>query len=88
MCHRIEPCEPKLTQEVFPEGDIVHHLIYTSQTLTWCPNMQVTEQNKHCPCLQGAVISSVQFSSVQFSRSVVSDSLRPHEPQQARPPCP
>ena len=27
-------------------------------------------------------------SSVQFSRSVVSDSLRPHEPQYARPPCP
>ena len=24
----------------------------------------------------------------QFSRSVVSDSLRPHEPQHARPPCP
>ena len=29
-----------------------------------------------------------QLSTVQFSRSVVSDSLRPHEPQHARPPCP
>ena len=29
-----------------------------------------------------------QFSSVQFSRSVVSDSLQPHELQHARPPCP
>ena len=28
------------------------------------------------------------FSSVQFSRSVVSDSLRPHGLQHARPPCP
>ena len=28
------------------------------------------------------------FSPVQFSRSVVSDSLRPHESQHARPPCP
>ena len=28
------------------------------------------------------------FSSVQFSRSVVSDSLRPHESQHTRPPCP
>ena len=28
-----------------------------------------------------------QFHSVQFSRSVVSDSLRPHESQHARPPC-
>ena len=27
-------------------------------------------------------------SSVQFSRSVVSDSLRPHESQHAGPPCP
>ena len=26
--------------------------------------------------------------SVQFSRSVMSDSLRPHESQHARPPCP
>ena len=30
----------------------------------------------------------VQFSSVQFSHSVVSDSLRPHESQHPRPPCP
>ena len=31
---------------------------------------------------------SQPFSSVQFSRSVVSNSLRPHESQHARPPCP
>ena len=30
----------------------------------------------------------IQFSSVQFSRSVVYDFLWPHEPQHARPPCP
>ena len=28
-----------------------------------------------------------KFSSVQFSHLVVSDSLRPHEPQHSRPPC-
>ena len=28
------------------------------------------------------------FSSVQFSRSVISGSLRPHKSQHARPPCP
>ena len=33
-------------------------------------------------------MASGLISSVQFSRSVVSDSLRPHESQQARPPCP
>jgi len=31
---------------------------------------------------------SVQFSSVHFSGSVVSNSLPPHESQHARPPCP
>jgi len=30
----------------------------------------------------------IKNSGVQFSRSVVSDSLRPHESQHARPPCP
>ena len=30
----------------------------------------------------------LEKSSVQFSRSVMSDSLWPHEPQHARPPCP
>ena len=30
----------------------------------------------------------LQFNSVQFSHSVMSDSLQPHEPQHARPPCP
>ena len=36
------------------------------------------------------IIASVliQFSSVQFSRSVVSDSSKPYELQHARPPCP
>ena len=33
-------------------------------------------------------LSSVQFSSFQFSWSVVYDSLQPHEPQHTRPPCP
>ena len=32
--------------------------------------------------------SKEDISSVQFSRSVVFDSLRPHEPQHTRPPCP
>ena len=31
---------------------------------------------------------SIPFSSVQFSHSVMSDSLWPHEPQHTRPPCP
>jgi len=34
------------------------------------------------------VVQILSFSSVQFSRSVVSDSLWLHELQHARPPCP
>ena len=39
-------------------------------------------------CLTGAGLRLFQFSSVQFSRSVVSHSSRPHELHHARPPCP
>ena len=34
------------------------------------------------------IMASGPISSVQFSRSVVSNSFRPHESQHARPPCP
>ena len=43
---------------------------------------------------QGCILSLclftlyAEFSSIQFSRSVVSDSLQPHESQHARPPGP
>ena len=32
--------------------------------------------------------NKIPLSSVQFTHSVISDSLWPHEPQHARPPCP
>ena len=38
----------------------------------------------HWPC----TVTRHSQCSVQFSCSVVSDSLRPHEPQHPRPPCP
>ena len=38
--------------------------------------------------LADAAAIAAAIASVQFSRSVVSDSLRPHELQHARPPCP
>ena len=46
---------------------------------------KITDTNIHNTRLK---VSGAQFNSVQFSRSVVSDSLRPHESQHARPPCP
>ena len=46
-----------------------------------CGNLSSLTRNwTRTPC--------IQFSSVQFNRSVVSNSLWPHESQHARPPCP
>ena len=43
--------------------------------------------NSHCPwCLSMVILLAI--SSVQSSRSVMPDSLWPHEPQHYRPPCP
>ena len=45
-----------------------------------------------CICVADSVCciteTNIAFSSVHFSHSAVSDSLRPHEPQHARPPSP
>ena len=38
--------------------------------------------------LKSCILLSLWFSSFQFSHSVMFNSLRPHEPQHARPPCP
>ena len=40
------------------------------------------------PCLMHRTWTGIYFTAVHFSHSVVSDSLRPHEPQDTRPPCP
>jgi len=57
-------------------------------------NIQTTEIMKSSPISswqihgETTVTNFIFFSSVQFSHSVVSNSLRPHESQHARPPCP
>ena len=56
-------------------------LIEPKKTLVW--NISVTEKWIHMFSSECSL-----FSSVQFSSSVVSDSLWPHELQHARPPCP
>ena len=39
-------------------------------------------------CSLNGFIGNLIYNSVQFSHSVMSDSLQPHEPQHTRPPCP
>ena len=48
------------------------------------PSLPALNLSQH----QGFFKSYIGASSVQFSRSVMSDSLWPHELQHARPPCP
>ena len=47
----------------------------------------ILELSLHTLCVSIFLVC-IQFSSVQFSRSVVSDSLWPRESQHTRPPCP
>ena len=50
---------------------------------------QVTSYICVCVCMYVYICVCVfLYMSVQFSLSVMSDSLRPHELQHARPPCP
>ena len=55
------------------------------------PKAEIKPVSLASPALAGRFFTTSttgKTSSVQFSRSVVSDSLRPHEQQHARPPCP
>ena len=62
-------------------------------------NFSINKNFKHIPCLSKLCHTtpvtkllifqySILAGSVQFTRSVISDSLWPHGQQQARPPCP
>ena len=64
------------------------HFLLQGVLPTWGSNLSLLHcrQILYCLSQQGSPqIASVQF---RFSRSVVSDPLRPHESQHARPPCP
>ena len=49
---------------------------------------QLTSQSHMFYASGGKSIDNISLSSVQFSCSVMSNSLLPHESQHARPPCP
>ena len=58
------------------------------------PHVKVKEENEKADLklnihnIKIMASGPIQFSSVQFSPSVMSDSLQPHESKYARPPCP
>ena len=58
----------------------------------WMPSPCLFRSQLKCALLKEDFFNhpmySTTISSVQFSRSVVSDSSQPHESQHSRPPCP
>ena len=76
--HARPPCHHQLLEFTQTHVHRVRHAIQKSHSLS-TPSSSVFNLSQH----QGLF----QDGSVQFSRSVVSNSLRPHESQHARPPC-
>ena len=71
----IEPISPALAGEFFITES-------PGNRITWILGFS-NYISSHC---KNFIVSP--FTSVQFSHSVVSSSLRPHESQHTRPPCP
>ena len=87
--------------EILQEMGIPDHLtcllrnLYASQEATVRTGHGTTDwfqigKGVHQGCILSLCLFNLygEFSSVLFSRSVVSDSLWPHESQHTRPPCP
>ena len=69
------------------------HMQHITYTYTWSVNQALRQLIfllfwRRQVKIKMLSIFAKLFSSVQFSRSVMSNSLRPHESQHARPPCP
>ena len=54
----------------------------------WNNNKRVHEEESSVIDISSTTDDPSMRASVQFSRSVIPDSLRPHESQHTRPPCP
>ena len=85
----------QVTEKYLP-GKFYGQKYLVGYSLGGCKESEMTEQPSMHSCTPKTNTVYVnyntnmfsQFSSVQFSRSVVSDSSQPHESQHARPPCP
>ena len=71
----------KIWQSFIFSRQILSPVLHTPNIFRWS---QVTHKNQENKPMKRYSTSL----AIQFSRSVVSNSLRPHELQHARPPCP
>ena len=80
-------CDP---MEHSTQGLPVHHQLpeFTQTHVHWVGDATQPSHPLSSPSPPALNLSQHQFSSVQFSHSVMSNSLRLHEPQHPRPPCP
>ena len=91
---KTDSLDPNKLWKILKEMKIQDHLtcllknLYAGQEATVRIGYGKTDWFKTGKGVWQVYILSPNFSSVQFSRSVMSDSLRPHELQHARPPCP
>ena len=69
------------------ETSYIYH-ICCKNNFQFCPVIHYLQNPTSKIFKKNLWLKTHQFSSVQFSHSVVSDSLQPHESQHARPPCP
>ena len=84
--------KPKQNRLIIPSGWSklwIQQITYVSinDLLVYCLHLSVTASYTSYTLVAPEIVPK-NLQSVQFSRSVVSDSLQPHESQHARPPCP
>ena len=70
----------------FPEESFYSYHVYTKEVFQ--PFFAIWHENCFLTFFVNPACFDLTISSVQFSHSVVSDFLWPHESQHTRPPCP
>ena len=95
-CHRAPGWAPCAIWQLPTSLSVLHMIVYICQCYflnspllpLLCPQVHSLRPYLHSFPANRSISTFYQLSSVQFSCSVVSDSLRPHESQHARPLCP
>ena len=87
--HNTDPSGDKYVKSLIPQDAYIYRLPFRRHMYDSHHIWQLSRKLLKTGISGGRGLETChQFSSVQFSCSVVSDSLPPHESQHARPPCP